>query len=47
VIRAILLAGVVLALGGCAGMKLGLGYNMEAKQFFLQLEKPLEPSLKK
>jgi hypothetical protein len=47
VIRAILLAGVVLALCGCAGMKLGLGYNMEAQQFFLQLEKPLEPSLKK
>jgi hypothetical protein len=47
VIRAILLAGVVLALCGCAGMKLGLGYNLEAKQFFLQLEKPLEPSLKK
>ena len=32
---------------GCAGMKLGLGYNLEAKQFFLQIEKPLEPGLKK
>jgi hypothetical protein len=34
-------------LTGCAGMKLGAGYNMEAKQFFLQIEKPLEPGLKK
>jgi hypothetical protein len=47
VIRVILLAGVALALTGCEGMKLGLGYNVEAKQFFMQLEKPLEPSLKK
>ena len=45
--RAIVLALAALALTGCAGMKLGLGYNLEAKQFFLQLEKPLEPSLKK
>ena len=46
-IRVILLAGVALALTGCEGMKLGMGYNMEAKQFFLQIEKPLEPGLKK
>ena len=45
--RAIVLAVVALALTGCAGLKLGLGYNMEAKQFFLQLEKPLESGLKK
>ena len=45
--RAIVLALAALALTGCAGMKIGMGYNMEAKQFFLQLEKPLEPSLKK
>ena len=45
--RAILLALVALGLTGCAGMKLGAGYNMEAKQFFLQIEKPLEPGLKK
>jgi len=45
--RLALLALAALALTGCEGMKLGLGYNMEAKQFFLQLEKPLEPSLKK
>jgi hypothetical protein len=32
--RAILLALVALCLTGCAGVKLGLGYNMEAKQFF-------------
>ena len=45
--RAFVLALVALALTGCAGMKLGMGYNVEAKQFFLQIEKPLEPSLKK
>lgn len=36
-----------LCLTGCAGMKLGAGYNMSAQQFFLQIERPLEPSLKK
>ena len=45
--RAILLALVALALTGCAGMKVGMGYNVQAKQFFLQLEKPLEPGFKK
>ena len=45
--RAILLALAALALAGCAGMKVGMGYNVQAKQFFLQLEKPLEPGLKK
>jgi len=45
--RAILLAVVALALTGCAGMKVGMGYNVQAKQFFLQLEKPLEPGFKK
>jgi hypothetical protein len=47
VIRALLLALAALCLTGCAGLKVGMGYNMEAKQFFLQIEKPLEPSLKK
>jgi len=46
-VRAILLALAALALAGCAGMKVGMGYNVQAKQFFLQLEKPLEPGLKK
>ena len=41
------LIAAALLLCGCEGMKLGLGYNMEAKQFFMQLEKPLDPSLKK
>ena len=45
--RAIALALAALVLTGCEGMKLGLGYNMEARQFFLQLEKPLESGLKK
>ena len=34
-------------LTGCAGMKLGTGYRFDTKEFFLQIEKPLEPSLKK
>jgi len=46
-VRAVILALVALALAGCAGMKLGAGYNIEAKQLFLQIEKPLEPGLKK
>ena len=45
--RQFLLALVALVLTGCAGVKLGAGYNMEAKQFFLQIEKPLEAGLKK
>ena len=45
--RAFVLALVALTLTGCAGMKLGAGYNLEAKQFFLQIEKPLEAGLKK
>jgi hypothetical protein len=45
--RAILLALAALCLTGCAGMKVGMGYNVQAKQFFLQLEKPLEAGLKK
>ena len=45
--RAFVLALVALALTGCAGMKIGMGYNVQAKQFFLQLEKPLESGLKK
>ena len=45
--RLALLALAALVLTGCAGMKLGAGYNLEAKQFFLQIEKPLEAGLKK
>ena len=45
--RQFLLALVALVLTGCAGMKLGMGYNVQAKQFFLQIEKPLEAGLKK
>jgi hypothetical protein len=41
------LALCALALCGCAGLKVGMGYNIEAKQFFLQIEKPLESGLKK
>jgi hypothetical protein len=45
--RAILLAFTALCLTGCAGTKFNLGYDLQAKQFFLQLEKPLESGLKK
>ena len=45
--RAFVLALAALCLSGCAGMKLGAGYNLEAKQYFLQIEKPLEAGLKK
>ena len=45
--RQLLLALVALVLTGCAGVKVGMGYNVQAKQFFLQLEKPLESGLKK
>jgi hypothetical protein len=41
------LIAVALLLCGCEGMKLGGGYRFDTKEFFLQLEKPLEPGLKK
>lgn len=40
--RAFILALAALCLTGCAGMKLGGGYNFETKQFFVNLEKPLD-----
>jgi hypothetical protein len=45
--RRALLALAALALTGCAGIKLGGGYNFETKQFFVNLEKPLESGHKK
>jgi hypothetical protein len=41
-VRAVILALAALCLTGCAGMKLGGGYNFETKQFFVNLEKPLD-----
>jgi hypothetical protein len=41
-VRAFILALAALCLTGCAGMKLGGGYNFETKQFFVNLEKPLD-----
>ena len=43
----LVLTALALLLCGCAGMKLGGGYRFDTKEFFLQIEKPLEPSLKK
>jgi hypothetical protein len=40
--RAFVLALVALNLCGCAGMKLGAGYNFDAKQLFINIEKPLD-----
>ena len=45
--RPLLLALVALALTGCAGMKLGGGYRFDTKEFFLQIERPLDVGLKK
>jgi hypothetical protein len=45
--RLILSALVAFCLTGCAGMKLGGGYRFDTKEFFLQIEHPLEPGLKK
>jgi hypothetical protein len=41
------LLAVALLLCGCAGMKLGGGYRFDTKEFFLQIEKPLESGHKK
>jgi hypothetical protein len=46
-VRVLLLSCLALVLSGCAGLKIGMGYNAEAKQFFLQIEKPLESGFKK
>ena len=45
--RAVILALAALCLAGCEGFKLGGGYNFETKQFFVNLEKPLESGHKK
>lgn len=41
------LLALALLLTGCAGVKLGTGYRFDTKEFFLQIEKPLESGLKK
>jgi hypothetical protein len=40
--RAFILALAALALCGCAGMKLGGGYRFDTKEFFINIEKPLD-----
>jgi hypothetical protein len=39
--RLALLALAALCLTGCAGWKIGGGYDFDSKQFFFNLEKPL------
>jgi hypothetical protein len=36
------LVAVALLLCGCAGMKLGGGYRFDTKEFFINIEKPLD-----
>jgi hypothetical protein len=38
---------ICLLLVGCEGMKFGGGYRFDTKEFFVQIERPLDPSLKK
>jgi hypothetical protein len=40
--RAVMLALAALALCGCAGLKLGGGYRFDTKEFFINIEKPLD-----
>ena len=39
--RLILLTALALCLTGCAGWKLGGGYDFQTQRFFVNLEKPL------
>ena len=43
----LVLTALALLLCGCAGVKLGTGYRFDTKEFFLHIEKPVEPSLTK
>jgi hypothetical protein len=40
--RAVILALAALALTGCAGTKLNLAYDFNAKKFFAEIEQPLD-----
>jgi hypothetical protein len=40
-VRAVILALAALALCGCEGTKLNLGYDFNAKKFFAEIEQPL------
>lgn len=40
--RLAFLALLALCLTGCAGMKLGGGYRFDTKEFFLNIEKPID-----
>jgi hypothetical protein len=39
--RLILLVALAFCLTGCAGWKIGGGYDFQAQRFFVNLEKPL------
>jgi hypothetical protein len=45
--RLALLALAALALTGCAGTKFNVGYDFIGQKFFAEIERPLDPALKK
>ena len=45
--RLALMALCALALCGCAGTKFNFGYDFIGQKFFAELERPLDPGLKK
>lgn len=45
--RLLCMVALALALTGCAGWNVGMGYNLAERSFSLQLERPLERGLKK
>lgn len=40
--RLVFTVALAFCLTGCTGMKLGGGYNFQTKEFFVNLEKPLD-----
>lgn len=45
--RLALMALAALAVTGCAGTKFNLGYDFIGQKFFAEIERPLDPGLKK
>ena len=37
----------LLSATGCAGMRYNFGYDFAAQRFFAEIERPLDPALKK
>ena len=45
--RLVIMALAALALTGCAGTKFNVGYDFIGQKFFAEIERPLDPALKK